>query len=227
MTKIGMLVAIETHAIFERFKSIETLDAPKGFELFLHRDENYDLYILHCGMGTIYASAGTQLLIDKCNVDVIVDFGVVGGLTDAMKVQKIVVIDKIVHYRYDASEFMNLKIGQLPEHEDIYIYTDQKLVNEVIKYDSNIIKATIASGDKFVSKPEDKDYIHNNFNADVCDMEAIGIALTCEANKKPCLMIKAVSDSIQGGAEEFWKEVNDVSLYCLDMTIKIINKIYN
>ena len=227
MTKIGMIVAVETHAIFERYQNIETIDAPNGFELFLHRDENFELYIMHCGMGTINAASGTQLLIDKCNVDVIVDFGVVGGLTDAMKVQKIVVIDRIVHYRYDASEFMNLKIGQLPEHDDIFIYTNQRLVKEVIKHDNTIAKATIASGDKFVAKPEDKKYIHDTFDADVCDMEAIGIALTCEANNVPCLLIKAVSDSIQGGAEEFWKEINEVSLYCLDITIDIIDDLYN
>ena len=227
MTKIGMIVAVETHAIFEKYKDIETLPAPKGFELFLHKEENFDLYIMHCGMGTINAAAGTQLLIDRCNVDLVVDFGVVGGLTEAMKVQKIVVIDRVVHYRYDASEFMNLKIGQLPEHDDIYVYTDQKLVQEVINYDHNIVAATIASGDKFVSKAEDKKYIHDTFNADVCDMEAIGIALTCEANNVPCLLIKAVSDSITGGAEEFWKEINEVSLYCLNITISIIKKIYN
>ena len=222
-----MLVAVETHAIFERYKNIETIPAPKGFELFLHRAENFDLYIMHCGMGTINAAAGTQILIDKCDVDVIVDFGVVGGLTDAMKVQRIVVIDKIVHYRYDASEFMNLKVGQLPEHDDIFVYTDKRLVQEVINHDNSIVAATIASGDKFVAKQEDKEYIHNTFKADVCDMEAIGIALTCEANDKPCLLIKAVSDSITGGAEEFWKEIDEVSLYCLDITIDIINKLYN
>lgn len=227
MTKIGMIVAIETQAIFERYKNIEKLPAPKGFELFLHKEENFNLYIMHCGMGTINAAVGTQLLIDRCNVDVIVDFGVVGGLTNVMKVQKIVVIDKIVHYRYDVSEFMDLKIGQLPEHDDIFIYTDKRLVQEVINYDNSIVPATIASGDKFVSKAEDKEYIHDTFNADVCDMEAIGIALTCDANNVPCLMIKAVSDSITGGAEEFWNQINNVSLYCLDITIDIINRIYN
>lgn len=226
MTKIGMIVAVETQGIFERYKNIEKLDTPKGFELFLHHDENFDLYIMHCGMGTINATAGTQLLIDKCNVDVIVDFGVVGGLTEQMKVQKVVVIDRIVHYRYDASEFMDLKVGQLQEYDDIFVYTDQKLVEEVIKHDSSIAKATIASGDKFVSKAEDKKYIHDTFDADVCDMEAVGIALTCNANDVPYLLIKAVSDSISGGADELWKEINDVSLHCLDITIQIINDIY-
>lgn len=226
MTKIGMIVAIETHAIFERYKNIVELEAPKDFDLFLYKGENFELYIMHTGMGTINAAAGTQLLIDKCNVDVIVDFGVVGGLTEAMKVQRIVVIDKVVHYRYDVSEFMNLKVGQLPEHDDIYVYNDKRLVQEVLNYDPNIVAATIASGDRFVAKAEDKKYLHDTFNADVCDMEAIGIVLTCNANSVPCLLIKAVSDSITGGADEFWKQVNEVSLHCLDITIDIIKNLY-
>ena len=226
MKKIGMIVAMETSAIFRRYSNIVTLESPNGFEVFYQKDKNIELYIMHCGMGTINASAGTQHLIDKYNIDVIVDFGVVGGLTDNMKVQRIVVIDKIVHYRYDASEFMDLQIGQIPDHE-LYIYTDKTLVEEVIKRDPSIAKATIASGDKFVAKPEDKKYIHDTFKADVCDMEAIGIALTCEANNVPCLLIKAVSDSIVGGADEFWNEVDRVSLLCLDITESIINNLYN
>lgn len=226
MKKIGMIVAMETAAIFKRYPDIKEIESPEGFEVFYHSDGNIELYIMHSGMGSIYAAAGTQHLIDKYNVDVIVDFGVVGGLTEAMKVQRIAVVEKVVHYRYDASEFMDLKIGQMPDH-DLYIYTDKKLVEEVIKREPSIAKVTIASGDKFVSKPEDKKYIHDTFNADVCDMEAIGIVLTCEANRVPCILIKAVSDSIVGGADEFWKEVDRVSLVCLDVTESIINDLYN
>lgn len=226
MKKIGMIVAVETAAIFKRYPNMQTLEAPKGFEVFLQKDENIELYIMHCGMGIINAAAGTQHLIDKYNIDIIVDFGVVGGLTEAMKVQRVVIVEKIVHYRYDASEFMDVKVGQVPDH-DLYIYTEKNLVAEVVKRDPSIAKVTIASGDKFVSKAEDKKYIHDTFNADVCDMEAAGIALTCEVNDVPCLLIKAVSDSIVGGAEEFWKEVDRVSLLCLDITESIINDLYN
>lgn len=221
-----MVVAIETNALFKKFNNIKKVDAPVGFELFEVDEEKFKLFIIHCGMGVINASAGTQLLIDKCNVDVIVNFGVVGGLTDEMKVQNVVVIDKVVHYRYDASEFMDLKIGQLPEHDDIYVYTDQKLVNEVIKNDPTIKKATIASGDKFVAKAEDKKEIHDTFNCDVCDMESIGIVLTCENNNIPCLLLKAVSDSVTGGADEFWGKIDEVSLHCLEIMINIIGKLY-
>ena len=221
-----MIVAIETEAIFNYYKSIEQLDAPKGFELFLHKEEKFELYIMHTGMGSIAAAAGTQLLIDRCNVDIIIDFGVVGGLTDVMKVQKVVVVDRVVHYKYDCSEFMDLKPGQLPERDDIYIYTNSELVDKVLNYAPDIKKATIASGDKFVSTAEEKDYIHKTFNCDICDMEAAGIVLTCEANNVPCLLLKAVSDGLQGGAREFWEELNDVSLLCLKIADQIISEFF-
>jgi len=225
--KVGMIVAVETEAIYQRYPDIKRLDAPKGFEVFLHQDENYQLFIMHCGMGTVLAAAGTQFLIDKFDVNVIIDFGVVGGLTEVMKVEKMVLIERAVHYRFDVSECMDLQIGQVDGHDSIYLYTDKELLNKALEIAPSLKKATIASGDKFVSKAEEKSYIHEKFDCDVCDMESSGIILTCEANNVPCLLFKAVSDSLTGGAEEFWKELLNVSLKCLDITDKVIDLIYN
>ena len=225
MKKIGMIVAIETDAIFNYYGYVERLKSPSGYELFLHRGDNYKIYFLHCGMGTVAAAAGTQFLIDRCKVDLIVDFGVVGGLTDKMKVQKVVVVERIVHYRYDASEFMDLKKGQLPGKKDTFLHTDKNLVKKVLSLNKEIKKATIASGDKFVSTAEEKAAIHKDFKCDICDMESAGIVLTCEANDVPCLLLKAVSDGLMGGANEFWEELNRVSLICLEITTEIIKEL--
>jgi len=227
MNKIGMLVAVETDAIFQRYPNIKQLDAPKGFEVFVHDDENYQLYIMHCGMGTVMAAAGTQLLIDRYNVNAIIDFGVVGGLTPAMKVEKLVIIEKVVHYRFDVSEAMDLQIGQVDGHDSIFLYTDQELREKAQSIAPELKNACIASGDKFVSTAEEKSYIHDKFQCDVCDMESSGIVLVCEANDIPCLLFKAVSDSLTGGAEEFWKELLDVSIKCLDITDKVIKAMFS
>ena len=39
MKKVGMIVAIETDAIFARYQNIDKLPAPNGFELFEVKDE--------------------------------------------------------------------------------------------------------------------------------------------------------------------------------------------
>ena len=56
-------------------------------------------------------------------------------------------------------------------------------------------------------------------------MEAAGILLTCNRNRVPCLMIKAVSDGIEGGAEEFKSEILRSSKLCLEITDRIIHSI--
>ncbi|MEG2144680.1 MAG: 5'-methylthioadenosine nucleosidase, partial [Oscillospiraceae bacterium] len=65
----------------------------------------------------------------------------------------------------------------------------------------------------------------NKFKADICEMEAAGVVLTCNRNNIPCLLIKTVSDSITGGAEEFRQAVNDSACICLRVVSKIIPNI--
>lgn len=70
---------------------------------------------------------------------------------------------------------------------------------------------------------EKKEELHNRFNADICEMEAAGIVLTSNRNKVPCLMIKTVSDSITGGAEEFRCAIDESARICMEITSKIIS----
>ena len=46
MIKIGMIVAVETHAIFEKYGTLKSIDAPSGFELFEVDDHNVKLFFI-------------------------------------------------------------------------------------------------------------------------------------------------------------------------------------
>lgn len=56
-------------------------------------------------------------------------------------------------------------------------------------------------------------------------MEAAGIVLTSNRNRIPCLLIKAVSDGIQGGAEEFRQELENSARICLKIVDQVIKNI--
>ena len=88
-----------------------------------------------------------------------------------------------------------------------------------------LIKVICASGDKFIAKKEKKEELHNIFNADICEIEAAGIVLTCNKNKIPCLLIKTVSDSIIGGTIEFKNAFNESARICLEIANKVISNI--
>lgn len=213
--KIGLIVAIEMDAIFEHYHEWKELEAPPGFKLFRVKRDTYDIYILQTGMGEIAAASGVQYLSAKFSVDCIVNFGVVGGLTSDMQKQKICLVDRVVHYKYDCSEFMALAIGQVDGHESIYLRTSESLVKSALSVMDGLTLATCCSGDKFISTAEEKQYLHDTFGGDICDMESAGIVLTCEANGLPCLLLKAVADGLADGAAGFYAELQSASLKCL------------
>lgn len=220
--RIGLIVAIETDSIFEYYKNIETLESPCGLNVYYTKRGENEVYIIHTGMGEIASAGGVQYAVTKYGVELIVNFGVVGGLTEDMAKQKVCVIDRVVHYKYDCSEFLDLKIGQVEGHESVFLPTDEKLVKKALEISPELKTATCCSGDKFVGTAEEKQQISRDFCGDVCDMESAGIVLTCETNGVPCILFKAVSDGLAGGAKEFFEELKDASLLCLKAADEVI-----
>ena len=98
-------------------------------------------------------------------------------------------------------------------------------MDKSLEIEPTLKKVICASGDKFVSSKEKKEELHKAFNADICEMEAAGIVLTCNRNKVPCLLIKTGSDSVEGGAEEFKNMIDESARICLELAAKIIEKI--
>ncbi len=223
--KIGLIVAIEMDAIFKHYGKCRELKAAPGFKLYLVEKDSYDIYILQTGMGEIAASSGVQYLCAKFNVNYIVNFGVVGGLTEGMQKMKICLVDRVVHYKYDCSEFMDLAVGQVDGHESIYLRTSESLVKSALSIMEGLSLATCCSGDKFIGTAEEKKYLHDTFGGDICDMESAGIVLACEANGVRCLLLKAVSDGLADGAEGFYAELQSASLKCLEAADTIMERL--
>ena len=87
------------------------------------------------------------------------------------------------------------------------------------------ILRAFSSGDKFIGDPIKKAELHKLFNADICEMESAGIALTCNRNRIPFLMIKCVADSCGATPQEYYTNFNKSASLCFDITDKIIKGI--
>ncbi len=220
--KIGLIVAIETDSIFEYYKDIEKLRCPKGYELYKTTRNGNEIFILKTGMGEIAASSGTQYLITKHRVKTIVNYGVVGGLTGEMGKEKTCIIKNVIHYSYDCSGLLDLKVGQVDGHKSIFLPTDKKLLKKALEIYPDLKVGNCCSADKFVASAEEKSRLSKTFKGDVCDMESAGVVLTCQANKVPCLMLKAVADGLNDGAKGFFAELKDASFKCFEITDKIM-----
>ena len=220
--KIGMLVAIEMDAVLSRYgEPGETLEFP-GYTVLTYTNDSYTLYVLSAGAGEIAAAAGTQFLISVFGVDMILNFGVVGGLTPEMATAKTCLVESVVHYDLDTKAWLGLDDGHYPEYDSAFVPTSPELLSRALELEPGMKKVICASADKFVDDPAKKAELHEKFGAQICDMEAAGVVLSCNRNKVPCLLIKAVSDGLIGGANEFLVELGRVSAICLELADRII-----
>lgn len=225
--KIGMIVAIER----EITAMLDSVGRPVSEEKFpgycvkMYLVGGHELYVTQSGAGEIGAAAATQMLISVYNVSMIVNFGVVGGLTPEMNVTSTVVVEKAVHYDYDTSEIDNCEVARYLEYPDVYIPSNDKLCDMALEIEPSLKKVICASADKFISSAEKKAELNQLYAAQICDMETAGILLTANRNGIPTLSIKAVSDSVSGGADEFAAMVSEAAKTCVKVMMKILAKL--
>lgn len=180
----------------------ETLDA--GFDVYRFTLGAHNA-VLCCppSVGEIAASAACQLLISKYAVDVIFNFGVVGALTEQMSLLSTVFVGSVVHYDMDTTQIdEHLTVGRYGCFDEVAVECDKGLLKKAAEV-ANLPVVRCASADKFVSAPDQKSALCQNFGAEICDMESAGVLFACKFNNIPCLMIKSISDSLFGGSGEF------------------------
>lgn len=218
MRKIGLVIAVEDDALRQRFGEGRPLKDKMG--AILYQTKNCQLYALRCGSDEIYAASATQYLIDRYKVAAIVNYGVVGGCTDAMRPGEPCIVTRVVHYQYDLFAVDNVPVGRYLEYPDRQMPASAAFADLA---SPELRRVVCASGDKFVGDSAEKAWLHNEFGADIYDMEAAAILLTCDRNSIPCLIIKTVADSFSGGAAEYWREKDRTAKSCLDYAVEIID----
>lgn len=223
--RLGMIVAVEINAVACKYGQPKSREVVCGFEVTSYEVEGATLFICHTGEGEIAASAGTMLLLEKYHVSLILNFGIVGGLTAEMGQYHVAVVGKVVHYGFDTSSIDPVKKGQYPGYDSCYMSFDRNLIEVAKSVVPGLKEVTCASGDKFVGDPKEKAALHEEWNADICEMEAAAILLIANRAKVPSLSIKMVSDSVTGGAKEFIAEKERSASACLEVISKIIESL--
>lgn len=228
MKKIGMIVAVEIQSVLDKYGAQLTVEKEvAGYKVLEYQTEQYQLIIVNSGAGEIAAASGTQFLISEYHVDFVLNFGVVGGLTEEMSTTKVCIVERVVHYDFDTSSVDSVEVGRYLQYPDIYIPTTSELIEKAMNLYPQLVSVVCASGDKFIADEDMKKQINMQFDADICDMEAAGIVLTCNRNKIPCILIKIVSDSICGGYEEFIETKDMAAAMCFEIVDKVLKEVCN
>lgn len=227
---LGIIGAMEIEVeTLKKNMSAPQITSMAGMDFYKGQIENKDVVVVKSGIGKVNAAICTQILVDKFNVDAVVNTGVAGSLNNDINICDIVLSICAVQHDMDVSP-LGYEPGVIPDMETSLFEADRKLIDlakNSIKeagLDVNVFEGKVVSGDQFIATPEKKDFLKNTFNGDCAEMEGAAIAHAASLNNVPFIVIRAISDKADGGATmdypTFEKKAAENSIKLLTEMIK-------
>lgn len=164
-----------------------------------------DAVVVKSGIGKVNAALCAQILVDRYQVDTLINTGIAGSLDAAIDIGDMVISVDAVEHDMDASIFGD-PVGQIPRMDTFSFPADASLVekakeaNEEANPDIKTFTGRIVSGDQFVSSAEVKEYLVKTFRARCTEMEGAAIAHAAYLNHVSCVIIRAISDKADNSA---------------------------
>ena len=207
--KIGIITAMagETTPLYQKMGKATGEINVAGVTISKFDIDSNEIFLVRSGVGEIRAAMTFQLLVDRFDVDVVLNFGFVGSLDNRFDVGDIVLAEKIVHYQFDTSAIDNVPAGQYDGNDSIYFTADKALIEKVQgALQNKLPEVIVASGDKFIASKEDKEYLRT-LGAQICEMECAGLIIASKRNNTPLLSMKVISDKADETADISFAEV--------------------
>ena len=225
---IGIIAAEDKEMLAIKNKMTK-IEEEKIYNLTFYKGyiNNKKAILVKCGVGKVNATRTTQILIDKFEIESVINIGSAGGINDNLKIGDVVIGEKLVQHDFDVTVFDREK-GFIPD-TGTFFESDKTLIKNIkqalrdINEDFNIHIGIIATGDIFLTDIEIKEKIKSEFNAECVEMEGAAIAQTCKLNNIPFVVIRGISD-IPNGANllDFNTYLEMISKRVADVLEKLI-----
>lgn len=230
MNKYGIIAAMkeEMQEIKKIMQEIEEIKI-KELIFFKGKINNNNVILVEAGIGKVNAARVTQLMIDKFEIEKIINVGSAGSANNELEIGDIVIGKRLVQHDFDITAFGHPKgfitnIGQYVESDSELISKMEQTISKLSQNEFKIKIGTIASGDIFCTEPKMKEKIRTKFNADAIEMEGAAIAQVCKLNEIPFIVIRSISDNPDGKNEiTFDQFLEKASKRCAEIINKFLN----
>ncbi len=180
-----------------------------------------------CGVGKVFAAICTEAMIITFHPDKIINIGVAGSLTKDLSILDIAVAKSVCQHDMDTSPIGD-PVGLLSGINEILLPTDEEMVEQLItcikEEGIHYKKGIIASGDQFICRDEQRDFIRDHFEAIAAEMEGGSIGHVCYVNQVPFAVLRAISDS-EGGEMDYQTFAEKAADRSVDVILKFIDHI--
>lgn len=159
------------------------------------------------GIGKVNAAACTQLMIALFDIDYLINSGVAGTLNPAINQGDLVISTDAVQHDMDVTALGD-PLGEIPRLGVTFFQADENLIKlteqaaEALHLEGvNLFRGRVASGDQFIAGGPIQERIQTHFAPSAVEMEGAAIAHVAYLNQVPFVIIRAISDKADGGAE--------------------------
>ena len=216
--KIGIATAMEsewTHIekILEQPREV----AAHGRSFRIGKIGANEIVLGETGIGKVNAAIGACAILDAFKPDCLLSTGVAGGLDSSLHVMDVVAADEVVYHDVDCGP--GNEYGQVQGLPPRFA-CDARLVAHArrleVPTEADPAKAQVgllASGDRFIAKPQQLAVIKSRFrDALAVDMESGALAQVCHLAGVPFLSFRILSDTPHGTDRfaqysNFWEAV--------------------
>lgn len=189
---IGCVIAMEKEAkiLLDEMKT-ENTHTMYGKTVHLGKAFGKEVALVVPGVGKANATAGACAAISE-GADVVLNFGVAGGLHDKTKVAEVYLIEKAVQYDFDLSQINGSEVGTLDGEKENFLPL-------LCPASLGFPRRALGTGDRFDDSPADHALLQR-LGCDVRDMEGGAIAEVCKYAGVPFVSVKAISDVYGSGS---------------------------
>lgn len=231
--KLGIIGAmrIEVESLRERMEALNIRERA-GMTFYDGRLQGIPAVVVECGVGKVNAALCVQILCDCFDVTHLINTGIAGSLSPALDIGDLVISRDAIYHDFTCHDLNpDYAVGQVPGLPVRSFCADETLCRFAFDAVQSVHPGhghigTVASGDQFVCRKEQKNAIIENTHALCTEMEGAAIAHAAWRNNVPFVVIRAISDKADDSAQMDYPTFEAVAAKrCASVTLAVAERI--
>lgn len=206
MMRIGILCAGDRElAPFLEILEPERAEEQAMLMFYQGKIGSMDVVMLYSGVGKVNAAIAAQLLIEKYQVDGIVNAGTGGGMHPEVQIFDLVVAEECAYHDVAA----HILTGFHPWMDSRWFSSDEKWLKSARaaaeRFEGRIHFGRMVTGEQFIADAGRK-AINEELAPLSVDMETAAIAHVCYAHRTPFLSVRCMTDDAAHTGSGYFEE---------------------
>jgi len=186
-----------------------------------------EVVVLFSGVCKVNAAIATQILIDTYHVNIIINAGVAGGMSQELEIFDTVISTEVAYH--DVAP--NILTEFHPWLETVFFKANQELLDmskeAVNKFEENykVFWGRMVTGEAFIAD-EGRQKINEQFAPLTVDMETASIAHVCYVNEIPFIAIRSITDTAtHSGTGHFEENCEKAAIIAKNITVALLKEL--